>query len=612
MKTSIFTYRKYMTRIGFNYHKETAMKSMMGVFLLAFMYPMSGIFSQSLFTGKYSMIILDNADSAKFIQYKKVVEDNDGHSIHCYPPTIIQGYLTKEGEAALKSQARVIAITDTFYEPKKPLSFRDKMVVNVWNQKFLALMATRGEEDKSGDNDKAEEKPGKYETSEYMMGSVAVAVVYVESDGSLDKKTEKWDEYSKEDMFFQIRKGLEWWAEQGGYRASLSWTYEFLDVNTKYEPITHSYKEADVWINDAANKLGYGEGDAYRICNEFANDLRNKYHTNWAFVVFAVPADNDDDGNWKETGSVAWANLGGPLLVMNNRCNGWGPDHAWEVMAHETGHIFNALDEYAGASNANERNGLLNVVNGNALDGGLINEDCIMKAHGARACDFTKGQIGWIDDNDDGIYIVDYLNLSKNFNQKMVAREAQTLKGKSRFKIDYVDPRIEKNKKFYSEDFNLNSRGWKEDKFSYVRNGSYSLNGSSAMPVWLPDTYGDAVIEVRTKWESGSNAESYGLDVYSMNSGDFFNIYINHDGEYSANHGKAGEPYYINWTASPAIKGESPNILKVKCVKNIVMFYINDQLIKTFEDPIPGERSIGLYVGYDVRVSFDDLTITKP
>ncbi|KAB2878871.1 hypothetical protein F9K33_11490 [bacterium] len=582
------------------------------IMLLVLLFPAANVFSQSLFTGKYSMIVLDNKDSAKFVQYKNIVEKTDGHAIHCYPPTIIQGYLTKDGEKMLRSQSKVIAVTDTFYDAKGSFSFRDKMVINVWNQKFLAMMATRGEEDKSGDNDRAEEKPGKYETSEYMMGSVAVAVVFVESDGTLEKKTERWDDYSKEDMFYQVRKGLEWWAEQGGYRASLSWTYEFMDVKTKYEPITHSYKDADVWINDVAIKLGYGEGDSYRICNEFANDLRNKYKTNWAFVVLAVPADNDDDGNWKESGSVAWANLGGPLLVMNNRCDGWGPDQAWEVMAHETGHIFNALDEYAGASNANERNGLLGVINGNALDGGLINEECIMKAHGLRACDFTKGQIGWIDDNDDGIYIVDYLNLSKNFNQKMVAREALNLKGKSRFKIDYMDPRIEKSRKFYTDDFSMNSRGWKEDKFSYVRNGAYSLNGSSASPIWLPDTYGDANIAVTTKWESGSNTESYGLDVYSMNSGDFFNIYINHDGEYSVNHVKAGEAYYLNWTKSPVIKGESTNILKVKCLKNKISFYINDQLIKTFEDPIAGDRSIGLAVGYDVRVLFDDLTITKP
>lgn len=588
------------------------MKNMNWFILLLGLVFVPELLSQSLFSGKYSMVILDNKDSAQFVQIKKIVNDNDGHTIHCYSPTILQGYLTKEGEKALRAQSRVIAITDTFYDAKGSFSPRDKMVINVWNQKFLSMLATRGEEDKKGDKDRSEEKPGKYETSEYMMGSVAVAVVYVESDGSLEKKTETWDEYSKEDMFYQIRKGLEWWAEQGGYRASLSWTYEFLDAKTKYEPITHGYRDADLWINDVADKLGYGSGDAYLICNEFANDLRNKYHTDWAFVIFAVPADNDDDGNWKEAGSVAWANLGGPLLVINNRCNGWGPDRAWEVMAHETGHIFNALDEYPGGANANERNGLLGVINGNAAEGGLVNEDCIMKAHGVRACDFTKGQIGWMDDNDDGIYVVDYLNLSKNFNQKMVAREAQNLKGKSKFKIDYVDPRIEKTRKFYTEDFSLNTRGWKEDKFSFVKNGVYSLSGSTDMPVWLSDTYGDVLLSVATKWESGSNTESYGLNIYSMNSGDFFNLSINHNGEYAVNHVKSGEAYYLNWIRSRAVKGESVNTLKVHCVKNMISFYINDQLIKTFEDPIAGERSIGLAVGYDARVSFDNLTITKP
>ncbi|HNB58196.1 MAG TPA: hypothetical protein PKV06_14580, partial [bacterium] len=190
---------------------------------------------ETLFEGRYVMVLLNNRDSAQFIKAQEMVNDNDGHIIHAFLPTIIQGYLTRRGEEVLCQSGLVREIVDSvFTGDMTRMSERDRMIVRVWNQQFKPLLATRGQEE-DGDNDRTpREVPGKYQTSEYMMGSVAVGVVFVESDGSLEKSTENWDDYSKEDMIFQIRKGLDWWAQQGGYRASLTWNYEFKDVTTKY------------------------------------------------------------------------------------------------------------------------------------------------------------------------------------------------------------------------------------------------------------------------------------------------------------------------------------------------------------------------------------------
>ena len=568
-------------------------------------------FAQDHFAGKYAMILLNHANSADFAEIQHTVDMTDGHIIHCFEPTIMQGYVTAEGEIALRQSGLILAVTDGPYEiGDRSFSDRDRMVINAWNQQFVTQLATRGE-DEDGGTDRNVERPGKYQTSEYMMGSVAVGLVFVESDGTLEPKSESWDEIGKEDMFFQIRKGLEWWAQQGGYRSSLSWTYEFFDVKTKYEPITHSYRDADTWTTDAARKLGYGTGDAFSICNEFANSLRTKYKTDWAFVIFAVPADNDADGNWKGNGAVAWANLGGPLLVINNRCDGWGPEDVWQVTAHETGHIFYALDEYEGGSRGSERTGLLNVINGNAKDGGLIDEDCIMKAHGIRLCDYTRAHVGWIDDNDDGVYIVDYLGLSKKFNQKMLAREAKSELNKRKRKIEYVDPRVEKNKKYYDENFQGNSRGWSENTEVYIKDGSYSITGTVPMPIWLPDTYGDVTVSTDVEWQSGAEDDYYGIDVYSMETEMFHNLYINKKGQYLTNEVKAGEGYYLTWKTSPAVK-PTGNSLSIKCLGRKISMFINDQLVQSYEESNAGDRSFGMASGAEVRAAFKRLTTSKP
>ncbi len=570
------------------------------------------IFSQSPFSGKNKMVLLNNPDSSQFIRCQSVVDANDGHMIHAYYPNIIQGYLTPEAEAALCKTGWVKSLTDTTYTGDlSKMSTQEKMIVHAWNQTFTSAVTTRGGEEDGSTDHTPREVPGKFQTSEYMMGRVAVAIVFVESDGTIDKKSESWDDISKEDMFLQIRKGLDWWSQRGGYRANLSWTYEFRDIKSHYEPITHGYNDDKKWTDDVASQLGFGTGDASAICFDYADDLRRKYKTDWAFVVFAAAADNDADGNWKNSDAVAWANLGGPLLIINNRCDGWGPDRAWQVMAHETGHIFNALDEYPGGSRGDSRHGLLNVINGNAEDGGVVNEPCIMKTHGERACDFTQGQIGWIDANFDGVFVSDYLNLSKRFNQKMMLREAlEAKKHPSPYKIEYEDPRVrmeaERNKKFYTEKFDNNSRGWKEDKDVYITKGVYSITNTTT---WLDDEYSDVNVTVKTKWEKGGDA--YGLDLYSRKTDNFYSLVINADGEVMFVKVKSGEGYYPTWKKLVGIKVKGENTLKMTAYKNTITLFVNDELVGTLEEPGLDQRIIGLRTDESARVAFDDLSLAK-
>ncbi len=568
---------------------------------------------QSLFLGKKSMIILNTRDTASFTGIKKIITENEGHMIHGFAPRIWQGYLTEKAKTEIEKTGWVSHIVNGHFDPNTAgLKKKDQFIINSWNKWFIQSLAMRGEDDRAGNKDKPVGKADRNETSEYMIGSVSVGVVFIESDGTLDKKTESWTQEDKEDVFHQIQKGLEWWTEKGGYRASLTWTYEFKTVRTKYEPIQHSSDDADEWTKDVSVKLGYGGGNIYDINRNYANALRDKNQTNWAFVIFVVPATNDEDGDWKGNGAVAWANLGGPLMVINNRCANWGETKVWEVVTHETGHIFNALDEYKGASNGNERHGLLNVINGNAEEGGIVKKKCIMKANDVQLCEFSAGQIGWVDDNYDGIFEVDYLNLSKNFNRALAKKEAEFFKNSGQqVKIEFVDPYVGKNKKFYTEDFTRNTRSWKEDKSTVVRNGYYLVDGNSEMPVWLPDVYNDFTLTLQTKWTGGDVSMGFSLDVSSSPLGKVYSLAITGDGYEAHNEALSGEAFSRNYMPHKAIKLKDWNTVKIECKNNLISFYVNNQRIASFKDNNAIDRSIGIYVDANTTAAFDNLIISK-
>lgn len=581
--------------------------------LVVFLWVAPNLVAQSLFLGEKAMVIMDGKDTNDFYAMQKTVTEYDGHVIHCFPPKIMQGYLTDQARQALMQSGKVKKIVTGRMDPAaEGLTGKEKMIANAWNHWHARQLAIRGEEDEVGEKDRPPMKAGRNETSEYMIGRVSVGIVFIESDGTLDPNTETWEDEDQEDLLHQIQKALEWWSEKGGYRASLSWTYEMRTVQTRYEPILHSSEDAEKWIQDVALKLGHGRGHHHDIHRNYANHLRDKYQTDWAFVIYAVNATQDEDGHWKGGGSVAWANLGGPLLVINNRCDGWGYQRVWVVVAHETGHIFNALDEYKGAANGNERHGLLKVINGNAEDGGVVRKSCIMKADETVLCEFTAGQIGWVDDNHDGIFESDYLNLSKKFNRKLARQEAEKFKAAGlTYKIEFISPWEEKNKKFYTEDFTRNTRSWPEDNKTRILNGRYMIDGHTPMPIWLPDVYSDFTLTVQVKWDSGEPTMGYSVDVYSSPSANVYSLSVTGDGYEAHNSASSGQSFERKYLPHKALKIKDWNTIKVVCKGDKISYFINNQLIYTFKDAGTIDRAVGYFVDPGVKISLDNLIISK-
>ena len=263
--------------------------------------------------------------------------------------------------------------------------------------------------------------PGYYDTSEYMIGDVMVGIIFMESNGAIDSSTEDWTSTEKSNVISEIQAGLNWWAAREP-NAHLTFTYDInYGVPTSYEPITRkSYTGSSsenmwLWINEATDYLGY-PNDSYTGVRDYINAIRTANNKDWAFAIFVVDSssgtDGDNNGNGYTgdfaDGYFAYAYRGGPFLVMTYNNDGWGIGNMDAVTAHEVGHIFYALDEYAGASSATACSGYYNTINGNHVTGGTTNVPCIMRGDippytNGNVCTYTREMIGWRDIDGDSI-----------------------------------------------------------------------------------------------------------------------------------------------------------------------------------------------------------------
>jgi hypothetical protein len=235
-----------------------------------------------------------------------------------------------------------------------------------------------------------------------MIGNVVASIVFIESDGTGDPNTENWSDARKTQVISEVTAGLDWWTKQNS-RSPLTFTIVTETLSTKYEPITRPYYDENLWIPDAMGKLGY-KGTRFSSTRSYVNDLRNKYETDWGFVIFVVDSQADTNGKFVD-GLFAYAYLGGPFLVMTYDNNGYGIGNMDVVVAHETGHIFHALDQYAGASSPNDYSkGYFPTINGNhAYSSGATNPDSIMRGGIRWGLDpWSRIMLGWKDSDNNG------------------------------------------------------------------------------------------------------------------------------------------------------------------------------------------------------------------
>ncbi len=247
-----------------------------------------------------------------------------------------------------------------------------------------------------------------YQQSEYLIGRIVVNIVLPESDGSLDASTEDWSSAEEQLVLQQVVKALEWWRSMEP-RAGLEFVYNGpVRVPVSYEPISRPHTDERLWISQAMEKLGYSHPSYITAVRKFNSAERARHGADWALTVFVVDSSSDADNRFSD-GYFAYAYLFGPFCVMTYGNDGYGPENMAAVLAHEVGHIFGALDEYAEANvPPSAIGGYLGIPNLNTEAGGQTNYPCIMRGglkpfREKQLCPYSAGQVGWRDTDGDGI-----------------------------------------------------------------------------------------------------------------------------------------------------------------------------------------------------------------
>lgn len=252
-------------------------------------------------------------------------------------------------------------------------------------------------------------EPGFDETSEYMMGNVAVLVVFVNDLRS----TWKSDEVSRamEDVSYAL---IFWENEAKKNNIPLKFSIVSTSAYTEYIPAQMSKKDHYIWVSDVLGGLGYKGTDSIHTARLLANDLRKDSHSDWSFIIFMVK-----DTNWYNFNNevAGFALLGGPYAVIS-----WKPAETGlpiplikgldilklneAVIAHEVGHIFYATDEY---DDVLQKSGYFasyekedsNCIMDSPVELSIEDLLLFLKRIFSIWCisEGTKRQIGWVDDN---------------------------------------------------------------------------------------------------------------------------------------------------------------------------------------------------------------------
>jgi hypothetical protein len=387
--------------------------------------------SISLSSQDDALVILSTLDLGSFHGAIAVVRNNGGEVPQAYPPNAFVATLSPEVELALRQHPSVARIERGVVEPASltALGGQAEMAAHVWNTVFrgvpdpIAAAAPPGPPPERLGPDflipppEAPEvrtvpaAPSSTQTSEFMAGTVIYTVVFVESSGGrgncrpADAQTENWDSSRQATVLSEISDGLAFWASLSNRPTPLTFVLDNRGTQpTSCEPIKRPASDEDRWIADVLKALGRSGATRSNYWDEaraYADSRRTALGADWGYLIFVVDSLHDADGMFSN-GSFAYAYLNGPFMVMTYKNDNWGISRMNLVTAHETGHIFGALDEYAssGCSTADSW-GYLNVANASCNNGGITTDKSIMGEASEQedpSVDLStsaRGAIGW-------------------------------------------------------------------------------------------------------------------------------------------------------------------------------------------------------------------------
>ena len=243
-----------------------------------------------------------------------------------------------------------------------------------------------------------------------MKGSVSCGVFFVESNGGSDPNTYTWTLANRTDLKNQILDAFSIWSYTASQNAvSVTFTPVWYEapstvINQPYEPILHPSTDDGLWITSILANLGYNSGDKFIVCSDYNWDLRITNGTNWAYTAFVINNPSPAATGFTD-GKTSYAYRGGPYSNLLLRASGWPINTFYRAFGHESGHIFNAFDEYSSSDPDNCTRAFNGAVNTNyqgapcngALQCVMI-DDVFFGTGSTRQwylCAPTKAHIGW-------------------------------------------------------------------------------------------------------------------------------------------------------------------------------------------------------------------------
>ncbi len=385
----------------------------------------------------YTLILMDNTETAAANQARDYVVRQGGRIAILAPPHVMLGWISPElaqslpGNFGIESVSFVpMDLAQLKYQDQKTRAaviFFNAVVAGTLAQELAAQMAPERQMPLIDDAlpapalNKAEyEKnlrpfgiaPAPAGNSDSMTGTVAVALFFVESDGSTDPDTYTWNSTDEQATYNRTVSGLSWWVGQApSYGVNVTFSISFYsstDAASRqgYEPILHDSNSDELWISQIMANLGFTSGNHISRVTAFNTWLRGNAGTDWAYSAFFGYNPSPAPTTFTN-GRFAYAYLGGPYTQMLFRNDGWAVEDFGRILAHETAHIFWACDEYyqpgyGGCTSCGPcapGGPRPQVSNGDCVSCNLNAVPCMMRGNDLTLCHFTPLQIGWIDPN---------------------------------------------------------------------------------------------------------------------------------------------------------------------------------------------------------------------
>ncbi len=198
-------------------------------------------------------------------------------------------------------------------------------------------------------------------------------------------------------------------------------------------------------------------------------------------------------------------------MVMTYDNDGWGIGNMEIVTAHENGHLFGALDEYAGSGcTTSQYSGYLGIYNTNC-ENGTPTENSIMRSSTSQLIAYgnhqastpVRGMVGWRDSDGDGLYdpidTTPSISLDSSGNTIYITDTTVSLTGTA------SDP-------FYPPTWPSSPAD-----INYIQMVSYRVNNGGWVQCGSIDGFFDNTTEAYSCAASGLSDGSYVFEVRAMN-----------------------------------------------------------------------------------------------